>query len=93
MEQRLNTAKSKETSDRIAHLAAVVLRRTGIAQLEKELAGSALAQHHTSKQTSKAIGSLAAKVLADHVSCHEAKELAGCVLSQVRHVEGPAPAR
>jgi hypothetical protein len=93
MEQRLNTEKLKETSDRIAHLAAAVLRRTGIAQLEKELAGSALAQHHTSKQTSKAIGSLAAKVLADHVSCHEAKELAGCVLSQVRHVEGSAPAR
>lgn len=93
MEQGLDTAKLKETSDRIAHLAAVVLRRAGVAQLEKELAGSALAQHHTSKQTSRAIGSLAAKVLADHVSCHEAKELAGCVLTQVRHLDGPAPAR
>ena len=93
MEQGLNTAKLKETSDRIAHLAAMVLRRAGVAQLEKELAGSALAQHHTSKQTSRAIGSLAARVLADHVSCHEAKELAGCVLTQVRHLEGPAPAR
>jgi hypothetical protein len=93
MEHRLNTANHKETSDRIAHLAAVVLRRVGVVQLEKELAGSALAQHHTSKQTGKAIGSLAAKVLADHASCHEAKELAGCVLSQVRHLEGTAPAR
>ncbi|MFM0002673.1 hypothetical protein PQR57_16760 [Paraburkholderia dipogonis] len=93
MEQRLNTEKLKETSDRIAHLAAVVLRRAGVAQLEKELAGSALAQHHTSKQTSKAIGSLAAKVLADHTSCHEAKELAGCVLSQVRHLDESVPAR
>ncbi|PRY07103.1 hypothetical protein [Paraburkholderia sp. BL25I1N1] len=93
MEQALSTGKSKETSDSIAHLAAVVLRRAGVAQLEKELAGSALAQHHTSKQTSRAIGSLAAKVLADHTSCHEAKELAGSVLSQVRHLEGPALAR
>lgn len=89
----MNTEKLKETSDRIAHLAAVVLRRAGVAQIEKELAGSALAQHHTSKQTSKAIGNLAAKVLADHTSCHEAKELAGCVLSQVRHLNEPAPAR
>jgi hypothetical protein len=93
MEQRLNTAKLKETSERIAHLAAVVLRRADVAQLEKELAGSALAQHHTSKRTSQAIGSLAARVLADHTSCYEAKELAGCVLSQVRHLEESAPAR
>ncbi|SOE70120.1 hypothetical protein SAMN05446635_3710 [Burkholderia sp. OK233] len=88
----MTTTNSKETSDRIAHLAAVVLRRPGALYLEKELAGSALAQHHTSKQTSAAIGSLAAKVLADHLACLEAKELAGSVLSQVRHSHGQAPA-
>jgi hypothetical protein len=87
----LNTTNSKETSDRIAHLAAVVLRRASAAHQEKELAGSALAQHHTSKQTSQAIGSLAAKVLGSHGACHEAKELAGCVLSQVRHLHGTLP--
>jgi hypothetical protein len=89
----LNTTNSKETSDRIAHLAAVVLRRASASHLEKELAGSALAQHHTAKQTSAAIGSLAAKVLADHHSCMEAKELAGSVLSQVRHLHGLALVR
>ncbi|MFM0739496.1 hypothetical protein PQQ51_19830 [Paraburkholderia xenovorans] len=83
----------KETSARIAHLASVVLRRVGASHLEKELAGSALSQHHTSKETSKAIGSLAAKVLADIHSCAEAKELAGSVLSQVNHLSGQAPAR
>ncbi|MFM0070438.1 hypothetical protein PQQ86_04605 [Paraburkholderia sediminicola] len=88
----MTTTNSKETSDRIAHLAAVVLRRPGALYLEKELAGSALAQHHTSKQTSAAIGSLAAKVLADHLACPEAKELAGSVLSQMRHSHGQAPA-
>ncbi|WP_144145278.1 hypothetical protein [Paraburkholderia sp. BCC1884] len=88
----MNTSNSKETSDRIAHLAAVVLRRAGAAHQEKELAGSALAQHHTTKQTSQAIGSLAAKVLGSRAACHEAKELAGCVLSQVRHLQGSAPA-
>src|SRR6266702_307829 len=91
-EQHLNTTNAKETSDRIAHLAALVLRREGVSHLEKELAGSALAQHHTSKQTSTAISSLAAKVLGDHASGYEAKELAGCVLSQVRHLHGQAPA-
>ena len=80
----------KETSDRIAHLAAVVLARHSSFHLEKELAGSALAQHHTSKQTSAAIGSLAAKVLADHNACLEARELAGSVLSQVRHLHETA---
>jgi hypothetical protein len=89
----LNTTKSKETSDRVAHLAAVVLRRVSASHLEKELAGSALAQHHTSKQTSTAVGSLAAKVLADHHSCLEAKELAGSVLSQVRQLHGLMPVR
>jgi hypothetical protein len=70
-----------------------VLRRTSASHQEKELAGSALAQHHTAKQTSAAIGSLAAKVLADHHSCMEAKELAGSVLSQVRHLHGLAVVR
>ena len=77
----------KETSERIAHLAAVVLARHNTYHVEKELAGSALAQHHTSKQTSAAIGSLAAKVLADQNACTEAKELAGSVLVQVRQHE------
>ena len=82
----MNTTNAKETSDRIAHLASVVLHRPGATHSEKELAGSALAQHHTSKQTSAAIGSLAAKVLGDHHSSFEAKELAGSVLAQVRHL-------
>jgi hypothetical protein len=82
------TTHSKETSDRIAHLAAVILPRHSSSPIEKELAGSALAQHHTSKQTSPAIGSLAAKVLADPHACHEAKELAGSVLAQMRQLHG-----
>ncbi|MFM0210167.1 hypothetical protein PQQ96_22455 [Paraburkholderia sediminicola] len=40
----MNTTNSKETSDRIAHLAAVVLRRPGALYQEKELAGSVLSQ-------------------------------------------------
>ncbi|MEC5407019.1 hypothetical protein VOM14_15845 [Paraburkholderia sp. MPAMCS5] len=84
----MNTTNVKETSDRIAHLASVVLHRQSATHLEKELAGSALAQHHTSKQTSAATGSVAAKVLGDHASSFEAKELAGSVLAQVRRLHG-----
>lgn len=88
-ESRLNTENLEETSDRLARLAMRVLQRTSATHQEKELAGSALAQHHTAKQTSRAIGSLAAKVLGDNTSSYEAKELAGCVLTQVRHFQGP----
>ncbi|CAG9222074.1 conserved hypothetical protein [Paraburkholderia sabiae] len=86
-------ANDKSTSDRIAHLAAIVLRRDSASKTEKELAGSALAQHHTSKHTSAAIGKLASHVLADHHACAEAKELAGSVLAQVRQHEGASLAR
>ena len=85
----MNIENPKETSDRIAHLATRVLQSAAAPHQEKELAGSALAQHHTAKQTSKAIGSLAAKVLGSKTSSYEAKELAGCVLTQVRHLHGP----
>ncbi|CAB3771129.1 hypothetical protein [Paraburkholderia humisilvae] len=87
------TKNSKETSDRIAHLAAVILAKLNVSPIEKELAGSALAQHHTTKHTSAAIGKVAAKVLADSRACPEARELAGSVLSQVRNINERAPAR
>ncbi|CAB3764760.1 hypothetical protein [Paraburkholderia solisilvae] len=84
---------SKETSDRIAHLAAVILAKLSASSIEKELAGSALAQHHTSKHTSAAIGKVAGKVLASPQACEEAKELAGSVLAQVRNLHEQSPAR
>ncbi|MEM5367965.1 hypothetical protein V4C53_18235 [Paraburkholderia azotifigens] len=86
-------AYDKSTSDRIVHLAAIVLRRESASRTEKELAGSALAQHHTSKHTSAAIGKLAAQVLGEHHACAEAKELAGSVLAQVRQHERASQAR
>ncbi|WP_109478496.1 hypothetical protein [Paraburkholderia sp. C35] len=81
------TAHDKATSDHIAHLAAIVLKRADVSAIEKELAGSALAQHHTSKHTSERIGKVAGHVLADKQACAEAKELAGSVLAQVRQHE------
>ncbi|MEI6001595.1 hypothetical protein H3V53_31870 [Paraburkholderia bengalensis] len=87
------TAHDKATSDRIAHLAALVLKQSTASKIEKELAGSALAQHHTSKHTSATIGKVAAHVLADAHACHEAKELAGSVLAQVRGHQAAATQR
>ncbi|APR35399.1 MULTISPECIES: hypothetical protein [unclassified Paraburkholderia] len=84
---------SKETSERIAHLAAVVLAKLNASPIEKELAGSALSQHHTFKHTSAAIGKIAGKVLADPHACEHAKELAGSVLAQVRNMHERAPER
>jgi hypothetical protein len=84
---------SKETSDKIAHLAAVILAKLSASPVEKELAGSALAQHHTSKHTNSAIGKLAGKVLADPHVCEQAKELAGSVLAQVRSLHEHSPER
>jgi hypothetical protein len=84
------TAQNKATSDRIAHLASIVLKRASSPKIEKELAASALAQHHTTKHTSTAIGKLAGHVLADIHACAEAKELAGSVLAQVRKLTGGA---
>jgi hypothetical protein len=88
----LSTQNLKQTSDRIAHLATLVLQRTDATYQEKELAGSALAQHHTAKETSRAIGSLAAKLLGDRTSSHETKELAGSVLAQIRQSQEPGSA-
>jgi hypothetical protein len=87
------TAHDKATSDRIAHLAAIVLKRERVSEIEKELAGSALAQHHTSKHTSARIGKVAGHVLGDSHACPEARELAGSVLSQVRKLDGGSPER
>jgi hypothetical protein len=87
------TAREKATSDRIAHLAAIVLKRAASPKIEKELAASALAQHHTAKHTSAAIDKIAAHVLGDAHACAEAKELAGSVLAQVRQHERAAPQR
>ena len=87
------TAHDKATSDRIAHLAALDLKRKPVSETEKELAGSALAQHHTSKHTSARIGKVAGHVLGDSHACAEARELAGSVLSQVRKLGGGSPER
>jgi len=73
---------TKQTSARIATLAAETLQNERASQIAKSLAASALAQRSGSKQTGAEMEALAAKVLASERYADETKELAASVLSQ-----------
>ena len=73
---------TKETSTRIASLAAKILQNGKASQIQKSLAGSALSQSGSSKQTGATMETKAAKVLSSGKYAEETKELAASVLSQ-----------
>lgn len=73
---------TKQTSPRIAKLAAETLRDSGASKVAKSLAASALAQRSGGKQTGAEMEDLAAKVLAGKRHAEETKELAASVLAQ-----------
>ncbi|EPL5335351.1 hypothetical protein LLI33_001639, partial [Acinetobacter baumannii] len=54
---------SKQTSNKVAKLASEVLRDPSSSAIQKKLAGSALAQTHSSKQTGNEMESEASRVL------------------------------
>ena len=70
----------KQTSVRIATLAAETLHDSGASQVARRLAASALAQR--GKQTGAVIEDVAAKVLASPHYAEETRELAASVLAQ-----------
>lgn len=73
---------TKQTSARVARLAAETLHDNEASQVAKSLAASALAQRHTGKQTGTKMEDVASKVLASRHYASETKELAASVLSQ-----------
>lgn len=73
---------SKQTSSRIATLAAETLQDSGASQTAKSLAASALSQAHTSRQTGAEMEGLASRVLQSDKYAETTKELAASVLSQ-----------
>lgn len=73
---------TKETSSRVASLAAGILQDAKASQIQKSLAGSALSQSGSSKQTGSAMETKATKVLSSDKYAPETKELAASVLSQ-----------
>lgn len=54
---------SKQTSNKVAKLASEVLRDPSSSAIQKKLAGSALAQTHSTKQTGSEMESEASRVL------------------------------
>lgn len=73
---------TKQTSTHVATLAAETLRNSDSSQIQRRLAGSALAQSGGSKQTGAEMESIASKVLRSDKYASETKELAASVLSQ-----------
>ena len=73
---------AKQTSSRIATLAAGTLQNNSASQVAKSLAASALSQRNSGKQTGAEMEEKAAKVLAGKHYADETKELAASVLAQ-----------
>lgn len=73
---------AKQTSSRIATLAAETLQNNSASQVAKSLAASALSQRNSGKQTGAEMEEKAAKVLAGKHYADETKELAASVLAQ-----------
>lgn len=72
----------KQTSDKVASLAAATLRDEAASKVQKRLAGSALSQAHTGNAPSPEIEAIAARALNNPRSAEETLILAGSVLSQ-----------
>lgn len=73
---------SKNTSDKISSLASDILKNSNSSGIQKQLAGSALAQTNSNKQTGSNMETLASKVLKSSKYNGITKTLAGSVLSQ-----------
>ncbi|MDR5854052.1 hypothetical protein P9239_13790 [Caballeronia sp. LZ062] len=76
------TKNTKQTSPKVAHLAAAKLHDPKASAIANELAGSALAQAHSSKQTSARMEHKASEVLHSAKYSQETKTLAASVLAQ-----------
>jgi hypothetical protein len=75
-------AKKEHTSNRVATEASKTLHSPSASKTAKSLAGSVLAQSHTSKDTSAKVASKAAKALNDGRTSKTTKSIAGSALTQ-----------
>ncbi|MDC5204687.1 hypothetical protein OHW58_11085 [Acinetobacter baumannii] len=73
---------SKQTSNKVAKLASEVLRDPSSSAIQKKLAGSALAQTHTTKQTGSEMELEASRVLQSDKYNDKTKSLAASLVSQ-----------
>jgi cytochrome c551/c552 len=75
-------ANRKDTSKKIASLAAKTLTDENSSAIAKRLAGSALSQSDKGKQTGPELEDIASKVLKSEKYSDDTKKLAGSILSQ-----------
>jgi len=73
---------TKQTSPRIATLAAETLQNSRSSKVAKSLAASALSQRSGDKQTGSKMEDVASRVLASDHNAKHTKELAASVLAQ-----------
>lgn len=75
-------SKKESSGPKVTKTASSALRDPGASKTAKSLAGSTLAQAHTTKQSSAATAHTAAKALNDGRTSKATKSLAGSVLTQ-----------
>lgn len=75
-------SKNEMSGSKVTKIASSVLRDPGASKTAKSLAGSTLAQAHTTKQSSTSVAHTAAKALNDGRTSSSTKSLAGSVLTQ-----------
>jgi len=73
---------NKQSRQRTSTLASNILNNNASSNIQKQLAGSVLAQANTNKQTSSKLETVASKALSSSKYNSETKQLAGSVLSQ-----------
>lgn len=73
---------TKKTSPSVASLAGKTLQNDSTSRVQKQLAGSALAQARTGKQTGATIEATASKALRSSSASATTQKLAGSVVSQ-----------
>lgn len=73
---------TKQSSSKVASLAAATLNDKNASKIAKSLAGSVVAQTHTGKQTGAGMESKASNVLQSEKYSDNTKTLAASVLSQ-----------
>ena len=73
---------TKQSSKKVAHLAAKTLGSSSSSDTAKSLAASVISQANTGKQTGKEMETVASKVLQSPKYSEETKTLAASVLSQ-----------
>lgn len=76
---------SKETSPKMAHLAAEIMRDPNATELEKSLAGSVLSEADPDRHPSEEMASIAAQVMShSHEFSKNAVSLAASIVSQAK---------